>query len=89
MAYEVRDLSGSIFKNDRKEKESQPDFNGSCRIDGTDYWISMWSKQGRSGNFFSLAFKKKDGTTARPEQQNETTKAFVASQRNLDDEVPF
>ena len=84
MAYEVRDLSGSIFKNDRKEKETHPDFNGSCRIDGTDYWISMWSKQGRSGEFFSLAFKKKDGTTARPEPA-----AKDKSEINPEDMIPF
>ena len=44
MAYEKRDNSGSMFKNDKKEKDSHPDFTGSATIDGTDYWISSWIK---------------------------------------------
>jgi hypothetical protein len=40
MAYEQKDNSGSIFKNDRKESANHPDAKGSCMIDGVEYWIS-------------------------------------------------
>ncbi len=42
MAYETKDMTGSLFKNMRKEKETHPDYNGSCRINGRDLWISAW-----------------------------------------------
>ena len=62
MAYEN---SGALFKNDRKEKDSHPDYKGSALVDGADYWISAWIKEGQKGKFMSLAFTAKD---AQPEQ---------------------
>lgn len=85
MAYETKDMSGSLFKNTRKEKDTHPDYNGSVRIDGHDYWINAWVKEGTKGKFFSLAFKLKDGTSARPEPQ----KGGGSSVRGLDDDIPF
>lgn len=61
MAYEQRDLSGSIFVNDRKEKDNHPDFKGQCLIDGKAYWVSGWKKKTGAGKtWLSLAFKAKD-----------------------------
>jgi hypothetical protein len=96
MAFEKRDMTGSFQKNDRKDKDSQPDYRGSVKVKGTDYWLSGWDKQGPSGPFVSVALKEKDGTTARP-ASNDETKAYIESQKNkphatqpaLDDEIPF
>ena len=84
MAYEKRDLSGTLFKNDRKEQATHADMRGDVRIDGKDYWISGWWKQGRSGDFLSIALKPKDGTADRPAPPK-------TEQRSLNDmdEIPF
>ena len=61
MAYEQRDLSGSIFKNSRKEKETHPDLTGTAMIDGKEYWVSGWKKKDRQGDtFVSMSFKIKE-----------------------------
>lgn len=60
MAYEKRDMSGSLFKNDKREKDSHPHATGTAIIDGVEYWVSAWTKDGAKGKFQSLAFKRKD-----------------------------
>jgi hypothetical protein len=64
-----RDNSGTLGKNERREKDTHPTHAGQCTVDGKRYWISAWVKEGRDGNrFFSLAFKPMEqrGGTSRP-----------------------
>jgi hypothetical protein len=61
MAYEVKDNTGSMFANDRKESANHPDGKGSAMIDGVEYWISSWNKKTAEGKpWRSLAFKRKE-----------------------------
>jgi len=58
MTYELRDNSGSLFKNDKKEKTSQPNARGRAKIGGIEYFVDCWVKEDKNGNRFqSLAFK--------------------------------
>ena len=60
MAYEQKDNSGSLFKNDKKEKDSHPNAKGSAKIDGVEYWVSAWTKKDKNGNpWQSLSFTPK------------------------------
>jgi len=58
MAFDHRDNSGTMFKNHSKNKENQPDYRGECKINGTVLAISGWIKQGKKGEFLSLAFSE-------------------------------
>ena len=60
MAWELRNNSGTLFKNTRKTSPKHPNATGTCMIDGKVYEVSAWTKEGNNGPFQSLSFKLKD-----------------------------
>lgn len=67
MAYEQRDNSGSLFRNDKKETEQHPNLKGSAMIGGEEYWVSAWTKLSKSGEkWVSLAFTPKQEQAPKP-----------------------
>ena len=61
MAYDKTN-TGILSRNERKEKDTHPDFAGAINVAGVDYWLSGWVKERNdgSGKFFSLAVKPKE-----------------------------
>jgi uncharacterized protein (DUF736 family) len=50
---------GAIFKNDRKEKDTHPDYRGKINVDGVEKEISLWVKQSKDGkSFFSASISE-------------------------------
>lgn len=80
MAFIQNNLSGSLFRNDRKEQDNHPDYTGSAKIEEVDYWVSGWVKKARSGKkFMSLAFTKKE----------ESQVSTGPGAEDFDDDIPF
>jgi uncharacterized protein (DUF736 family) len=72
---------GSLFRNDRKDKDSQPDYNGTCQIEGVEYYMNAWVKESKAGKkYFSFSFKAKNA---------EVPNKSVAITDDIDDELPF
>ena len=85
MAYEQRDNSGSLFKNDKKESENHPDYNGSAMVNGTEMWMSAWLKTSSNGKkFMSFSFKQKDQQASKP-----VAKSAPKAEPDFDDDMPF
>jgi len=57
---EKKDNSGGLFKNDKIENERSPNYKGNITVDGKDYWLSAWVKEGKSGKFMGLAVSPKE-----------------------------
>jgi hypothetical protein len=88
MAYETKELTGTLFDNNRKEKDTHPNKTGSCKIDGKEYWISAWIKYDDAGRErFSLAFKLKEEKADKP--RVEQPKGAISRPVQIDDDIPF
>lgn len=90
MAYEQRDNSGSLFKNDRKEKETHPDYKGSCMVGGVEMWMSAWLKTSGNGTkFMSFSFQPKDQQQAPVRQAPARQAPAPQADPDFDSDLPF
>jgi hypothetical protein len=80
MAYEMREGSGSLFRNDKDGNEMRPDYRGDALINGQVMEVAAWIKQGKNGKFMSLSFKPKE---------EKATKSAPKTVADMDDSIPF
>ena len=65
MAYDNTN-SGILTRNDKQGNENRPDYRGSINVDGVEYWLSAWIKEGRDGTklagqkYMSLSVQAKE-----------------------------
>ncbi|GAC1610292.1 MAG: hypothetical protein NVS3B3_18690 [Aquirhabdus sp.] len=84
MAYEAKAGSFSLFKNDRKEKDSHPDYRGDGKdLNGNDVWVSAWLKDSAKGKFMSCSFQLKEQKAPTKAQPKQT------AEQDFDDMIPF
>ena len=79
---EKRDNSGVLFANDKKDNDKAPNYKGNMMVDGQEYWLSAWVKEGKNGKFLGLAVSPRD---AQPP-------ASKPAPKNLEDsssDIPF
>ena len=60
MAYEQRENSGTLFRNEKGDNPKRPDYRGEALVDGVEYRVSAWVKDGKKGKFLSMAFDAKE-----------------------------
>jgi hypothetical protein len=80
------ELTGILSRNDRKEKDTHPDFKGNATINGVDYWIDAWVQERKDGSgrkFFKLKFKAKD------QAQAGAGKPRAQADEEMSDDIPF
>ena len=72
---------GALFKNDKKETDSHPDYKGSVNVGGVDMWLSAWLKKSKEGKtYMSLSVQPKDGAAPKSAPKRES---------NDGDTIPF
>lgn len=71
---EIKDMSGYIAKNTNRTKDTQPHLRGKIRINGKEYLLSVWEK---NGDVMSVSVTDPDQLEARrntqgqPQNQNQ------------------
>ena len=77
--------TGALFKNDKKETDRHPDYNGSCEVNGVEMWMSAWIKTSKAGKkFMSFSFNPKVEKAPTPQAASGIDGAF-----GEDDDIPF
>lgn len=86
MAFEERDMTGFLFKNDRREKDTQPHMQGYLIVDGRKLWVSAWTKNGTKGRFQSLSCNWAD---ERAREIVKDSRSQPDLNDEMSDEIPF
>jgi hypothetical protein len=92
MGFEIRENSGTLHKNGKREKDTHPNMRGSCLIDGVEYWVDAWTKEGQNGRWQSLSFRRKDQPTGADTRARDTRthgERKRPSREEVDDDIPF
>lgn len=82
----------TLNKNDRKETDKHPDYTGSLNVDGREFWLSAWLKDGSRGKFFSGSVKPKEPlreAVDAPRQTVTSGRPAHIPEPLLDDDIPF
>lgn len=77
---------GAIWKNGRKERDTQPDFTGGATVDGVEYWVSAWKREpgaNPAAPALRFSFRRKQPVMEAPPP------AAHAQLAELDDDIPF
>lgn len=74
---------GVIFKNYKKGNEKAPDYKGNINIEGKEYEIACWIREGKNGKFFS--------TSQQPKKVKQVTAESVnnSMHKPSEDELPW
>lgn len=60
--YELRDMTGSLFKNDKPKKENSPPYTGRIKVEGKEYWMNGFINEKKDGTkYFGFTFNPVDG----------------------------
>jgi hypothetical protein len=98
MAFELRDNTGSLFKQppEKMTSENSPPYEGDfkfvcphCHAESRA-WIKAWVKEGKLGKFFSVAVKFRQALQQREQAPPAPRPAPPTSKKNpIEDEIPF
>jgi uncharacterized protein (DUF736 family) len=87
--FEQKDNSGALFKNDRKEKDTHPDYRGTCMVNGVEMAMSAWLRTSKNGTkYMSFSFSE----PYRKEQDQRSAQQAARDFGGFDDggdEIPF
>jgi hypothetical protein len=81
---------GSVWRNEKKDKDTHPDFTGSLNVAGVEYWVSAWKrKDGASAKAPALSFSVKPKDDQQAAAQASLKRAGIQNNADINDDIPF
>jgi hypothetical protein len=72
----------TLFRNKDRKTDGSPEYSGSINIDGVEYRLGAWVKEGKNGRFFSGSVRPKD-------QRPKGSMTVTSGRQPSDDDIPF
>ena len=69
--YEMKDNTFSLFKNEKKEKDSQPDYRGDIMFNGKKMSLSAWINETKGGKKYMKGKIEEPYTGGKSKPQDE------------------
>jgi uncharacterized protein (DUF736 family) len=88
MAYDNTN-SGAIFRNEKKQTESHPDYTGSINVNGVDMWVSGWLKTSEKTGKKFMSLSVKDKVEKAPQMPVKQAAKPASGFDDMDDSIPF
>lgn len=87
--YQQKDNSGALFKNDKKETDSHPDYKGSAMIQGSEFWVSGWINVSSAGTkYMKFSYSPKEQVHSNGVKQVQAAVGGM-SIAEMDEDIPF
>ena len=92
-----RDNSGIFFVNNRKQAATHSDFQGTITVEGVEYYLNIWTKNGAKGEFWTCSVKRKEAPAQQEIKKVNTVGTSSMSKQRQDtyednsnmEEIPF
>jgi uncharacterized protein (DUF736 family) len=81
--------TGTIFKNDKKTADNQPDYRGKINVEGKELEISLWVKTAQSGVKYMSAAIKEPYVAPAPAPVLQNTSDKIKAADEFEDDLPF
>jgi hypothetical protein len=89
-SYEQKDNSGSLFKNNKREKDTHPNATGKAMIGGKMFYVSAWTKTDKNGSpWQSLSFKPVEEAREELGRRDNPQGRRAPLNDQLNDDIPF
>lgn len=104
MAYEPKDGDFVLYVNDRKQKDTHPDYSGNIIKNGKKHFLNAWIKRSKNGgdDFLSgtigdemkskgesSSSRSSGGFPGQKKKEEEPTQYQAPPRDTLDDAIPF
>jgi hypothetical protein len=78
----------TLNKNDRKQQDSHADYQGKINVEGKEYWLNGWIKDGQKGKFISGTIKAIGEQAPAPKRADPITSGR-SLRDEMSDDIPF